>query len=160
MRLYIIEGDTDWVHYLVYPIISIIGRGGPSGNTPLWFLLALFLTQLFVIFSSRLKMPKLLTFSIALLLSYLGTLTNNNKISIPPIIWEVASGSIFFLCGNYLRELQYGKKAMLVALIIYVCVIIFAPSYYDFRKGSIEQGYWIAYIISSISGIFLFVNFF
>lgn len=59
LRLYIQEGDINIVHYIVYPFISVVGRGGPSGNVPLWFLLALFFTQLVVAVSDKYNVSRL-----------------------------------------------------------------------------------------------------
>lgn len=40
------EGDTNWVHYILSPIKLIILSGSVGGNLPLWFLTSLLAVQL------------------------------------------------------------------------------------------------------------------
>ena len=160
IRLYVQEGDTNFVHYIIYPVISIIGRGGPSGNVPLWFLIALFLTQLAVSIAVKIKIPKFVPFTFALCVSYVGTISNNFNLRIPPVIWEVASGCIFFFAGFYMRNMRSMKIVVFLAFLIYIIAIVYFPSVYDFRKGSLSKGYWILYVLSSIAGCIVFMNLF
>ena len=160
IRLYVQEGDTDITHYLIYPFISFIGRGGPSGNTPLWFLVALFLTHLTVSVASKFKIPKyaLLLFSITV--SYLGILSNNHNLFIPPVFWEVGCGCVFFIIGYYMREIYKKRSVVIVAFLVYFILPFLFPSTYDFRKGQLLNGFWITFVLSSVAGSISLINLF
>lgn len=160
VRLYIQEGDTNLIHYFVYPIISVIGRGGPSGNVPLWFFIALFLTMLMISLAQRCKVPRLLLFCIAICLSYLGSLTNRHHINIPPVMWEVSTGILFFLLGYWMKNVLSNKIVFWLAVVFYIFSLLFLPSVYDFRKGNVTSGLWLIYVVSALSGIIVFVTFF
>lgn len=41
-----VEGDTNWVHYVLTPIKQILLSGSLAGNLPLWFLPSLLAVQL------------------------------------------------------------------------------------------------------------------
>lgn len=160
IRLFVQESDTDIVHWVIYPFVSIVGRGGPSGNLPLWFLLALPFVQLIVSFSDRFKIQRWILFIGALILSFVGTISNKHHLNIPPLIWEVAIGIIFFLSGHYLKEKQYEKRIFYVALLVYIVAVLFAPTTFEYRKGSINRGDWFVFVVSSIAGIITYINIF
>lgn len=157
IRLNVQEGDTSIVHYVVNPIISIVGRGGPSGDVPLWFLLALFSTQLVVALSDKYHIPKIYLFVFSIICAGLGSFLD---FVIPPLIYETFLGVIFFIIGIYMKDLQYDKKVFVVSLVIYLSISIFIPSFVDFRKNSVSHGYWGLWVVSSITGIIVFINLF
>lgn len=160
IRLYVQEGDYNFIHWVIYPFVSIVGRGGPSGNMPLWFLLALPFVQLTVSLSDRFRIKRWILFLCALIMSFVGTISNKHNLSVPPLIWEISIGIIFFLCGHYLKEKQYEKRIFYVALLVYLVAVIFAPTTFEYRKGSINRGDWFIFVISSIAGIITYINIF
>ncbi len=161
LRLYIQEGDINILHYIVYPFISIVGRGGPSGNVPLWFLLALFFTQCVVAVSDKYNVSrlKLLVGSFVVAIFYY-LLKNKLPIPMPPCLIEIAMGVVFFVIGNLMKDKQNESRVLIVCIMIYTAIVIMMPSYYDFRKGSMSNGNLVMWVISSIAGIIVFNNFF
>ena len=162
IRLYIQEGDTNVIHYFLYTFISVIGRGGPSGNVPLWFLLALFLTQIVVSISDKYRVPRITLFFVAFLIAGMCAIFQSFSILefLPPIIAETSLGILFFLFGSYMKELQYEKRVFVVSIIVYLLVVLFIPSYVDFRKGALSNGCWLVWVISTLAGIIVFINVF
>lgn len=69
-------------------------------------------------------------------------------------------GVCFFVIGNLMKDKQYESRVLIVCIMIYAVAVIMMPSYYDFRKGSISNGYWVMWMVSSIAGIIVFNNFF
>lgn len=160
IRLYVQEVDTNIVHYVIFPFFSIVGRGGPSGNLPLWFLLALPFVQLTVAFSDKYCIKRWILFLVALVMSFVGTIVNKHNIIFPPLIWEVSIGLVFFLSGDYLKDKQYEKKVFYISLVIYLVAVVFAPTTFEYRKGSINKGDWFIFVVSSIAGIITYINLF
>lgn len=130
-RIYF-EGDTNWIHYVLSPIKQILMCESLLGNTPLWFLLSLFMVQLIYIII-RNKIKDELIFMMGSLFAFIIYLTD---INITLLFSNTSLGLAFYAIGHKLRERQYSWRFMITSLIIYLYLQKITNSY------RISKLYW------------------
>ena len=152
IRMYFQEGDTNLYHWFIHPIISFVGRGGPTGNVPLWFLFALFLTTLVISIIDNCRLHRWVLFVVALGVSIGRTIVNEQMI--PPIVFELSNGILYYMLGMLDGKLT--KRHVLLFAALYVIIVICCPSYVEFRTGRLAYGSWLLWLLSSTAGIVTF----
>lgn len=153
-------GETNVLHYSLSLIRDILLEGAAYGNLPLWFLLSLFMVKAIVSFFDDYNVPKLLALLIAFVVSYLLEEGGWYASFIPGIVKSVSMGLLFYLSGCLLKRMQFRKSSLFISLLVSFCAIFVYPSHVDFRTGSVLQGVWIMYVISSLALIILVNNLF
>lgn len=154
-RIYL-EGDQNWIHYVLSPIKQILMCGSLLGNTPLWFLLSLFMVQLiYSVIHNKIKDE--LIFMMGALVAFIIYFIDVN---ITLLFSNTSLGLAFYAIGHKLKERQYFWHIMIVSLIIYFCVFIVYPSAIDFHANKVICGQYILAILFSLSGCILCNNIF
>ena len=153
-------GDTNVLHYSLSLIRDIALEGAVYGNLPLWFLLSLFIVKAIVSFFDDYNVPKSLALLIAFVTSFLLEDGGWYAFFIPCIVKNVLMGLLFYLSGCLLKRIQFCKSSLFISLLVSFFAIFLYPSHVDFRTGSILQGVWIMYVISSLALILLVNNLF
>lgn len=142
---------------------SIFFYGRPNVNVPLWFLLTLFLVKYLVnIFVSKGIKPivvLLLSFLIAIIINLLKiNLGNPLFLREPEYLFNTVTGICFFCCGIVFKEIQFNRLLVLVCLSLHLIIILGYFSYVDMEHNTLIKGYYLLWIISSLTGIILINN--
>lgn len=159
IRLYQ-QSVLDWRSIIFDPIRGIVFSGSLDGNMPLWFLLSLFLVKVVVATAEKYKVKKKVLFLAAIFVSGGGTILIQYIHHIPCTLLSTALGVVFYLAGAYLRDKQYNKSVVIVSFLIFFALQILIPSNFDFRADVEVNGYWMVYVISSLTGIIVINNLF
>ncbi len=145
----ILKDDFNWIHYFLTPLKEIIVFGEIIGNSPLWFIVALFLIkptfQLFI--TSRLSTKVIVTIFLV------GILSIQQGKHLPLYIQYTGLGLLFYGLGYYCKEIST-KNTIIISLLIYT-LSIFYPQFTDFHTGTVIHGSYWGWIISSFAGISL-----
>ena len=71
----------------------------------------------------------------------------------PVYIMNIPLGIFFFAMGRLLKEKQYNIYLAIINIIIYILILVFIPSSVDFRTNKLVSGYYLIWVISSLTGI-------
>lgn len=145
--------NTDILFYIWYPIKSILVAGASGGNTPLWFLITLFLVRIIA------KLGSILNVKICLFGGAVALLLNVTGFDKPFWFANTMSGIFYFICGYILKDLQYNRKAFIAAIMLYVAGIVF-PSQVDMNRNELLCGSYFLWLVFSIGGCVVFDNVF
>lgn len=151
IKMYI-EGDTQFSHYIISPIRSLLLSGSTGGNLPLWFLSTLSLVNILFLFTHKHFKLTCIVFIIIPFLINFFQLKN-----LPLYLSNTCTGIFFYGMGYYLKTLQYNKFIFIISGIGYILLYIYIPSIVDMRSNSLLCGNYIIWIISSMLGI-IFIN--
>lgn len=152
---WLVQGETPWKDFIVAPLRTLLHEGAVLGNSPLWFLLTLFLVR--VLFNGCFLRGKRLAICVALLLgvaAYVFRTVNFHSFFYVP---NVCAGLFFYGCGYMMRDEKDKKSVLLVSALLYLSYMIFYPSYYDFRSNDIRVDVY-PYCVAACLGAILFVN--
>ena len=150
-----IDGDKNWIHFVLTPLKEIVLGGACQGNLPLWFLLSLFAVRIiaYLVFRSKEQVLFLMTIGILIptLLYYLDLKT-------PLYFANIFLGIFYFLSGNILREVQYQKYIAFAGIIAYVLFCILGLTVVDMRGNTLEKGCYLLHPIAGLCGIIAINN--
>lgn len=152
----IIKQEISW-QYFINSLRPVLHEGAVAGNAPLWFLFTLFCVRIIFCLIQRAK--KFLPIFICLF-GVLAFLLNYWHIKDYYWISNICSGIFFFGCGYIFKNIQYDKYIFIISIIIYVGIIIYIPTFVDFRSNTFTKGNYFAWILSSLAGIIVFNNLF
>lgn len=142
------EGDFNWMHYVLSPIKSILLNGSTLGNFPLWFLLSLLAVQLIFNYLSKkvnVWLIVILGFSIAYGLNVLGK-------NLPLYFANVPLGIASYGLGYKLKETQYRFGVFALACVVFVVILSFFYSGFDFRTNQVTRGLYQVACLYAVSG--------
>ena len=150
------EGDTNWVHYVLSPFKQIILLGALSGNLALWFLPSLLAVQL--LYTRLHKHVRdewivLLSLSIAYALYAMD-------ISKPLYIGNVSLGLAVFAFGHAMRELQYKSLLLVLCGIVYLLLLMLSVGSIDFRLNGVGKDSYLLPVLFSLCGCIVINNLF
>ena len=144
------QKDFDLIHYFITPIKAFILSSEIIGNSPLWFIIALFCIKLlFSIYLNIKSQYKIIVVIFILLYFNLIKVT-----TFPLFINNILLGFIFYVSGFYLSK-KIKPYIVYLSGIIYICCL-FRHQIVDFHTNNIIEGYFIGWIIASIFSIILF----
>lgn len=143
--------------YFINSLRQILHEGAVAGNAPLWFLFTLFCVRIIFYLVHKLKQYSVILICFSGILAYIL-----NFWHIKDYYWisNICSGLFFFGCGYILRNAQYNKYLFIISIITYIGIIIYIPTFVDFRSNTFTKGNYIAWILSSLAGIITFNNIF
>ena len=145
------------MHFLFDPIKSILLRGSIWGNSPLWFLLSLFIVQLlYALLCRRLRggWICLLGFVVACLAYHFGSTK-------PMYVANVGLGLLAYSMGHLLRGSQYKLSFFVAAVIVYAVTYVFQyPAFIDFYSNSLWSGCYPLAVLFGLSGSVVVNNIF
>ncbi|WP_350628482.1 acyltransferase [Pseudoalteromonas sp. CAL260-MNA-CIBAN-0059] len=148
--LVVIEGAPIWKLF-IWPAYSIISSGDTIGNSPLWFLLSLFIVRILLFFISRLSFFSIL--NIFLLSVLVGWLGSYYSLQLPLGLISTPIGLAFSLSGFLVgRKIKIESKSKLsiVSVLLVTLLSFFYGSYVDIHTNSLWFGDYFLYILSSI----------
>lgn len=143
--------------YFINSLRQILHEGAVAGNAPLWFLFTLFCIRIIFYLVHKLKQYSVIPICFFGILAYIL-----NFWHIKDYYWisNICSGMFFFGCGYILKNVQYNKYLFIISVITYIGIIIYIPTFVDFRSNTFTKGNYIAWILSSLAGIITFNNIF
>lgn len=146
------SGDMNWLHYVSFPKWLLLCGSIPA-NLPLWFLSSLFLVKtVYNVIAGRINDYILVAVAVgAAFVSYLFGIDSPRYLANCPL------GLAFYVLGSKLRELQYGKYVIALAIVIYAISVVF-PSSIGMFQNSLLNGYYLAAVVASLAGIVV-INF-
>lgn len=148
---WLIQGGTPWKDFIIAPLRALWHEGAVMGNSPLWFLLTLFLTR--VLFNGCFLRDKRWAAAVALLsgiLAYgLRVVDFQSYFYIP----NVCAGLFFYGCGYLMRNWVNRSAVLVVSALLYLSYIIMYPSYYDFRSNDIAVDVYPYCMIACVGAI-------
>ncbi len=97
---------------------------------------------------------------VAVVVSGGGTILSPYIRHIPYTLLSTCLGIVFYLAGLYLRDKQYDKRIVVIAFVVFLFLQILTPSNVGLRDDVTIKGYWIVFVISSITGIIIINNLF
>ncbi len=154
----VFEGDYDWKHYLLTPFKELLFTGAVEGNRPLWFLFTLFWTKLIFNFLYQKKLSAYLMVLGGLVWAILMYLLGFNS---PTYMVNIPLAVAVYALGYLLREKQFTKQYVGIAMIAYFPVMVVCPSHLIFAANVMNSGgfYFLA-LVFSFAGCILFNNVF
>lgn len=143
--------------YFINSLRQILHEGAVAGNAPLWFLFTLFCVRIIFYLVHKLKQYSVIPICFFGILAYIL-----NFWHIKDYYWisNICSGMFFFGCGYILKNVQYNKYLFIISVITYIGIIIYIPTFVDFRSNTFTKENYIAWILSSLAGIITFNNIF
>ena len=149
--------DYVWYHYILQPFKGILLDGQYSGNSPLWFLLNLWIIQIVYSFVNQRNIPKYLLLTFSFLGGYLCFVF---EINTPSYIASVSTGLFFYCMGDLLRQIQYSKIAFILSSIVYISFLFSEISFVDINTNTLQSGNYFLWPIFALSGIVCINNLF
>lgn len=147
----LVEGVDSLKPYLYSPLRSLVLGGCISGNTPLWFLPSLFVTQCVSIFLLTKKNSPLLWALVAIALGFVLSFMDSRFI--PTYIRSAFSGIFFFCMGKWLKDWQYKWWITIVMLLGLIVVFLCHISGFDIRENNSDSNYFIGALASLVGCI-------
>ena len=150
------QKDPNWIHFFLTPIKDIIYTGALGGNAPLWFLPSL--CAVHIIFQylmlHRWRAWMIMTFSaVASIILYGAKIVFYGEAIYPYYLFNIIAGTFFYSFGYLLRERQYSKYVILLAIIVYSSILYFNFSSLDFRANDLREGSYLLYLPFALSAI-------
>lgn len=150
------EGDTNWVHYVLSPLKQILLSGSLGGNLPLWFLPSLLAVQLLYT-----KLHKLMRDEWMVVLTLVVAFTlHEMRICKPLYIGNVSLGLAVFAFGHIMRELQYKRKIFILSGVIYLTLLFMTVGSIDFRANGAGKESYLLPVLFSLCGCIIINNIF
>lgn len=154
----LLEGDVNWIHYVLTPMKELLLTGGIDGSHPLWFLFSLFFVQLLFNASyQRGVRPCIMAFlgiAISIILHFV-------RLNLPIYLSNVALGTAVYAIGYIMKESLFCKANLWLALLLYCSIMICCPSHLIFRSNTLNTGgNYLFAIVFSLAGCVLFNNIF
>lgn len=145
--------DISW--YLSAPKI-LITNGNFPGNIALWYLLSLFIIKIGYNYFATIKgmWIKLLFLSISLSTPIIFYRLTFENIFIP----HTFCGLFFFLCGVYLRDIQFKNEVFLFSIIALIIMEYISPSAVSIYNNLLENGIYEMWYPASLAGIIAINN--
>ena len=113
----------NWLHYVSFPKWLLLNGSIPA-NSPLWFLLSLFIVKIIYNAVSN-RISNIYIIVIALGVAFID---NYSGIDAPYYLANSALGLVFFILGSRMKILQYNKYVVLIAAFSYTISIVFPSS--------------------------------
>lgn len=136
------KGDMNWLHYVSFPKWLLLNGSIPA-NSPLWFLLSLFIVKIiYNVVSNRIS-------NIYIIVIALGVafIDNYSGIYAPYYLANSALGLVFFILGSRMKILQYNKYVVLIAAFSYAISIVF-PSSIGMLNNVLVKGH--CYLLATV----------
>lgn len=138
----------------------MLAHGAIFGNLPLWFLTTLFCVVILYNYLVNRRVNKIVIIFVSLTIPFMIHLL---KLPLPFYLKNIPLGIFFFAMGNYLKEKQYKNTWAVISIIIAILILVFIPSRVDFRSNTLGCGYYLFWVVYSLTGIislnFLFKKF-
>ena len=150
------EGDTNWVHYILSPIKQIILSGSLGGNLPLWFLPSLLAVQLMYTWLHKYVRDEWIVL-LSLTVAYALHAMNVSK---PLYIGNVSLGLAIFAFGHVMREPQYKRLVFVLCGIVYLLLLILSVGSIDFRANGMGKESYMLPVLFSLNGCVVINNWF
>lgn len=152
----LMEGDTNWVHYVLSPIKQIMLSGSLDGNLPLWFLPSLLAVQLiYTVLHEKLNDRWIV--SIGLTIAFLLYYLNIQK---PLYLGNITIGLAVFGFGHLMRQPQYETAIFALAGIAYMTILLTVQGTLDFRINMPHNGNYLIVVLFALSGCVVINNIF
>lgn len=160
MVIMFVEGDTNWVHYVLSPIKQILLYGSLRGNSPLWFLFSLLLVQLIYNYLAR----KWTNIDIGIFIGSLFVAFLLNMIDIPYIPLYIANVFLGICCysfGHLMRDRQFSKYVICLSIAIFLLLWKMTYAHVDFRINQVSNdSNYLLVVLWSFSGCMVINNVF
>lgn len=148
------QGNDDYISYILHPLRTLLHNGAVLGNSPLWFLLTLFVVRIIFNITDRYGKAALIPISLVCITG--AYLLNKYEVNSYLYVANICSGTFFFTCGYLFKDWQHRKWMIATSIIAYILIIVFIPSYFDFRSNSGDNTLYFSWVISSLCGIIVF----
>lgn len=148
---FLVEGVDSLKPYLYSPLRSLVLGGCIPGNTPLWFLPSLFVTQCVSIFLLTQKNSPWLWALVSIVLGFGISFIDSRFI--PTYIKSTFGGVFFFCMGNWLKDWQYKWWMTIVMVLSVIIVILCHISGFDIRENSVDGYYFLGAVVSLVGCI-------
>lgn len=135
---------------------AFINEGSLDYHLPVWFLLSLYVVRLSYSILYRISGDRRLHAFIAAISLEAAFILNQSELSYPYYLANIPLGLALYIMGTILGRRQYEKRVVIPFAIIYSLILLFIPSTIDFRTNRIIEGNYLAAILYSVSGCFLF----
>ncbi|MDR5580342.1 hypothetical protein BJP75_00015430 [Bacteroides thetaiotaomicron] len=151
--------DVSVLDFSLRQVKYILLQGSFFGNLPLWFLPALFgarlLSNYFVNHKWNMILSVTLLYTVSILLNYIQV---NVTSYIPYMVCTICTGTMFFLLGALLKDIQYDKHIFLISGFVYITFLYFGIPIIDMRTNLTVHGFYCLWLPFSVSGCLFFNN--
>lgn len=147
--LMFMDGDRNWVHYVLSPVKFLILEGAVNGNLPLWFLLSLFAVRISGTWCLKKRLHPCAVAATCLAAAFAMCVSG---LPVPVYIPNIATGLFFFMAGRILAERQYSRPVFAVSVLVYAVVYVLSPSYVDMHTNMLSEGEYLIWAVSSVAG--------
>lgn len=158
---YWLNDGSDWISYFVNSAKVVYHQGAFAGNAPLWFLLTLFVVKLMFNFISGISEKRIFIYVVSVSSFLLAYMLNLIGFSDNYYIANMLLGLSFYCMGYILVNIQYRRIVFFLSSVAFFCLIIFIPTYLDFRSNTISaNGNYIAWGLACVCGVIMLNNIF
>lgn len=153
----LMDGDRNWIHFVLTPLKELLLGGAVMGNLPLWFLFSFFVVR--VLANLCFKDIKMV------LLVFIGCYALSNVLfysGFKQPLWlvNICTGMVFYSLGYIMRQVKYQKALFVLAFCVYVYFGISGLTIVDLRSNHLIRGVYAVYPLWALSGIVLINNIF
>lgn len=136
--------------------VELLQNGALKINLVLWFLSSLIVIRL--INNLILTPPYLAIYALCMLV--FSWILYHYKFDSTYILPEICTGGFFFAMGRLCHKIQYEKIIFYLSLIVFGTITILCFSSVTMRRNVLENGNYMLWFVSSLSGIIVINNVF
>lgn len=150
----IFHPEYDWKFYARIVKASIIDGKPAGGNGPLWYLFSLFIIRVGYSYING-KCSDILLLVLSLAIPATMYYTGWNWLY---VISHTLVGFFYFIAGYKLAKYQFNKTILVIALVLFISLAVFSPSYMSMTANDMIYGNYISDFIYSLSAIIITNN--
>lgn len=121
----------------------------------LHYLVQWLLSNYFVNHKWNMILSVTLLYTVSILLNYIQV---NVTSYIPYMVCTICTGTMFFLLGALLKDIQYDKHIFLISGFVYITFLYFGIPIIDMRTNLTVHGFYCLWLPFSVSGCLFFNN--
>ena len=152
-----LDGDNNWIHYILSPIKQTIWDGGTNGGVlPMWFLVTLLLVRAFS--PITLRFLRGYGWIVCGIIGVLLCLVNSRYgygFLHPYYVVNFFPATFFYGLGYYMKNKQFELKIFVFATCLYLISFIY-PSTVDFRVNTMKSGIFPLWYVYAPAAIIVF----
>lgn len=154
LRLSLLYPEANWKWY-VGSITQVFTHGFIAVNGPLWYLLSLFIIRLGYFQLSTIGVKDILLLLLSAFIPFSFYAFGLAQI---PLIAHTALGMFFFICGHYLKNIQFNTQVFFASILVAISILLLNPSHVEMFAANLEYGNYALYFIYSVAAVVVFNN--
>lgn len=152
----LLRHDFNWMHYVLSPFKALLLQQALDTNSPIWFLLSLFVVQILYNFLNIKLGGDRFYLALCLLIAlFVAYALNFFHISKPFVLANVCTGLFFYGMGDLLKLMDSLSFwfGWIVFGLVYSCFFVIYPSQLSMYMNQLIEGNYLLWAVMSLLGI-------